>query len=484
MPTTLSNPSGLPEVLAWTARRSWLRAFRRAVAAHARDLSRVVAEEIGKPESEAYVSELLPLLAAIRWHERGAAQILGERRAWGRPGWLLGRSVSVQRAPVGRVLIIATWNYPIGLLGVQLVQAIAAGNRVTVKPSERSPESQRLLVRLAGSCGLPHGWIELADASRAEGERLLQEGRFDKVLFTGGSETGRKVAEQCASSLTPSVLELSGRDSAFVLSDADPEIAASRIWLAVTMNAGQTCMAPRRALVDRRIYRAFINALAPLAAAVRPVRLVDAGPAMRCSGLVQEALGMGGRSLSGVAEHASDGWIRPIAVVDCPAHASLVQGDHFGPAIAVVPVDGLGEALQIHRGCSQALAASVFTRSADRLAKDARFLEALGASVVSFNECVTPTGHPGVAIAGAGASGWGASRGEAGLLELSRPLTVSRTAEWTPAAEAPPPRLLATLDRLVHWWHGAKSPERLEPPVRPGVQERTRQPAMAGKERD
>jgi acyl-CoA reductase-like NAD-dependent aldehyde dehydrogenase len=205
---------------------------------------------------------------------------------------------------------------------------------------------------------------------------------------------------------------------------------------------------------------------------------------MRCSGLVQEALGMGGRSLSGVAEHASDGWIRPIAVVDCPAHASLVQGDHFGPAIAVVPVDGLGEALQIHRGCSQALAASVFTRSADRLAKDARFLEALGASVVSFNECVTPTGHPGVAIAGAGASGWGASRGEAGLLELSRPLTVSRTAEWTPAAEAPPPRLLATLDRLVHWWHGAKSPERLEPPVRPGVQERTRQPAMAGKERD
>jgi aldehyde dehydrogenase (NAD+) len=477
-----SNPTGLTEVLSWKARRAWLRRFRRAIAAHARDLSRVVSEEIGKPESEAYVAEVLPLLAAIRWHERRAAGILGVRRAWGRPGWLLGRSVTVERAALGRVLIIATWNYPVGLLGVQLVQAIAAGNRVTVKPSERSPESQRLLVRLAGSCGLPGGWIELADASRAEGERLLRCEAFDKVIFTGGSDTGRRVAEQCSASLTPSVLELSGRDSAFVLADADPRIAADRIWLAVTMNAGQTCMAPRRALVDRAVYRAFLDALAPLAAAARPVRLVDAAQATRCSGLVQQALEMGARSLSGVAEPASDGWIRPIAVVDCPAHAALVDGDHFGPVLAVIPVEGLEQALQIHKRCSQVLAAGVFTRSASRLAKDARFLATLDASVVSFNECVTPTGHPAVAIAGVGASGWGASRGEAGLLELSRPLAVSCTAAWTPAAKAPAPRVLAGLDRMVRWWHGARSPERLEPPVRPEIQDRTRHPAVAGKE--
>jgi aldehyde dehydrogenase (NAD+) len=446
--------------LSWPDRRSWLRRFRRAVAAHGRDLARVIAEEVGKTESEAYVSEVLPLVASIRWHEACAGSILSTRPAWGRPGWLVGRTVTLQRVPLGRVLIIAT-----------------------VKPSERSPESQRLLVRLAASCGLPDGWIELADASRSEGERLVASAAFDKVIFTGGSGTGLAVAKMCADSLTPSVLELSGRDSALVLSDADPALAARRLWLAFTMNAGQTCMAPRRALVDRSVYRAFLDAMAPLAAGARPVRLVDASEAQRCTTLVREALALGARSLSGVAEAASDGWMRPIVAVDCPAHAPLVHGEHFGPVMAVVPVDGLQEAMQIHRRIAHVLATSVFTRSARQLQRNEAFVQSLGSSVVTFNECVTPTGHPGVSIAGRGESGWGASRGEAGLLELTRPLSVSRTASWTPDAEPPPPRMLGMLDRMVRWWHGARSPGRLEHPARPVIDGTTvESPVTAGKE--
>ena len=191
------------------------------------------------------------------------------------------------RASLGRVLIIATWNYPIGLLGVQLVQAIAAGNHVTVKPSERSPESQRRLAGLAAACA-PRGWIEVLDASRCEGERAVQNGAFDHVVFTGGTATGRQVAASAAQTLTPTSLELSGSDSALVLADADVRQAARRIWQAVTLNAGQTCMAPRRALVDRAIYGAFVAELAPLAAAARSVRLVDADQAV-IAGLVAAA---------------------------------------------------------------------------------------------------------------------------------------------------------------------------------------------------
>ncbi|MFO0002391.1 MAG: aldehyde dehydrogenase family protein, partial [bacterium] len=109
--------------------------------------------------------------------------------------------------------------------------------------------------------------------------------------------------------------------------------------------------------------------------------------------------------------------MRPIVAVDCPAHAPLVHGEHFGPVLAVVPVDGLQEALQIHRRSAHVLATSVFTRSARTLQRNEAFVQSLGSSVVTFNECVTPTGHPGVSIAGRGESGWGASRGEAGLLE-------------------------------------------------------------------
>lgn len=445
--------------LTWPERRNWLRQFRRGVAQQGMAIAARVAEEIGKPVGEAYVSEVLPLLAAIRWHERRAERLLAPRRASGRPAWLMGRGVRVARMPIGHGLIVATWNYPVGLLGVQLVQAVAAGNRVTVKPSERSPQSQAMLVRLACSCGLPEGWISLAPPTRRAGAALVERGQFDKVVFTGGSATGAVVAGVCARRMIPSVLELSGHDSALVLADADAAVAADRIWLAVTMNAGQTCMAPRRALVDRRVYRRFVETLSTLAAAARPMRLTSAAEATACVRLAGLAMEHGARSASGVLEPACDGWLRPMAMLDCPPEAELFRGEHFGPVLAVVPVDDLAHAQSLHARVRNRLSVSVYGGpAADLLARDPGFVASLGASVVTFNESVTPTGHPAVPIAGQGASGWGASRGEDGLLAWTRPVTVSRTAWWTPSARAPEGGQLAWLDRLVRWWHGARSP--------------------------
>lgn len=478
---TSAASDGVPW-LAWSTRVAWLRRFRRAVAAHGREIAGVVSAEVGKSEGEAYVSEVMPLLAAIRWHERNARRVLRVGVARGRPAWLLGRSVRVGRMPLGQVLLIATWNYPVGLLGVQLVQAVAAGNRVTVKPSERSPSSQRLLVSLASACGLPPGWIALAEASAEAGRRLLQDGCFDKVLFTGGTRAGSEVAAAAAGRLLPSVLELSGHDSAVVLADADVRVAATRIWQAATMNAGQTCMAPRRALVDRACYRSFVSALAPLAAGARPVRLVCAAEADRCMQQVRGALARGARSLSGVVEPARDGWLRPMAVVDCASDAALVAGDHFGPVLAVVPVSGMAEALRLHGASTHRLSVGVYTRSVRRLRRDAAFLSRLGASVVTFNESVLPTAHPAVPIAGHGASGWGASRGEAGLLELSRPLTVSQTAWWTPAPAPPDGAALRWLDGLVRWTNRARRVARLVAPAAAPVESISVQPSAADKE--
>lgn len=478
---TSASPESGPW-LPWSVRTAWLRRFRRAVAAHGREIAGVVSSEIGKSEGEAFVSEVMPLLAAIRWHERHARRVLRVGVASGRPAWLLGRSVRIGRMPLGHVLLIATWNYPVGLLGVQLVQAIAAGNRVTVKPSERSPASQRLLVSLASACGLPSGWIALADASAEAGRRLVEEGRFDKVLFTGGTRAGSEVAVAAAGRLLPSVLELSGHDSALVLSDADVRLAASRIWQAAIMNAGQTCMAPRRVLVDRACYRAFVSALSPLAAGARPVRLMCAAEADRCMQQVRGAVARGARSLSGVLEPAADGWLRPLAVVDCAADAPLVAGDHFGPALAVVPVSGLEEALRLHAASTHRLSVSVYTRSVRRLRGDPRFLARLGASVVTFNESVLPTAHPAVPIAGHGASGWGASRGEAGLLELSRPLTVCQTASWTPSPVPPEGAALRWLDGLVRWMNRGRRVARLMAPVVATLQSTGVQPSAAKKE--
>jgi len=128
---------------------AWVRAFRRSIAEHQDRLAELVHQDTGKPPFETITSDILPLLATCTWHEKHAPRLLRPKRAPGTPVWLRSQSHRVGRAPVGEVGIIATWNYPLLLIGAQLVQALVAGNRVRVKPCERSPRSQGLLLDLA-----------------------------------------------------------------------------------------------------------------------------------------------------------------------------------------------------------------------------------------------------------------------------------------------------------------------------------------------
>lgn len=427
----MSSPSaatgGRYVAFAWadlSARIAWARTFRRLVATHQDELVALVARETHKPPFEALTADVLPLLVSCRWHERRAAGLLKPRRVRGKGWFAPGQRHWVHREPVGLVGIIATWNYPVQLLGIQLLQALVAGNRVVVKPSEHTPDSQRRLMELAVSAGLPPGVLRWTEATREAGPRMLDHERPDHVIFTGSTRVGRQVVAWAAQRLTPTTLELSGHDSALVLADADPALAARAIWNGLVMNAGQTCMAPRRVLVDRAVYDRFLDALAPLAAGARPLRLIDDASAARCWELVAAAHQSGARSLSGVMERPDGPWLRPLAMVDCPPSAVLVEGEHFGPVVAVVPVADMQEAIGVHRRGGQHLSVSVYSRdvgSARRAAAE------LGASYVTINDTVLPTVHPATGIGGRGLSGWGVSRGAEGLLTLTRTVTVSAT---------------------------------------------------------
>jgi acyl-CoA reductase-like NAD-dependent aldehyde dehydrogenase len=432
------------------ARRSFLSHLHRAVRARLDDLVASVSREIGKPEFETVTADILPLLASLRWHRRHLARLLGERRLGGKAWWQLGQRHRVQRVPVGDVAVIATWNYPIQLLGIQVAQAIAAGNRVTVKPSERSPLTHAILLELvATACrdaGLPGETLRTTPATREAGARLLLDRRFDHVVFTGSTAVGRTIAELAARTLTPTTLELSGHDSAFVLDDADATLAARAIWHAATMNAGQTCMAPRRALVLPKAYGPFVAELARLAAAARPLPLVDEAAAQRCAALAEDAIARGARSLLATVEPPRGRHLRPLALVDCPTDAPVFEGDHFGPLLAVTPVADLETAFALHASVGQALATSVFTASVAEMRRRAfRF----GSSFVTINDCVLPTAHPAAAIAGHGPSGWGASRGEAGLLALTREVTVTTTGRVRTPLDPPTDAVRTWMRRLA-----------------------------------
>ncbi len=184
--------------------RAWLRRFRKLLAARRESLIAAVVQELGKPAFETLMTEIVPLLSAARWHERHASRWLKSQEIRGGSIWQLGQKQTLHRVPRGRVAIIATWNYPLQLLGVQLIQAVLAGNRVTVKPSERCPRSQVMLLEWAREAGLDPARMNWTSAEREAGERLLAEEKFDYVVFTGSTAVGREIAGRLAESLTPS----------------------------------------------------------------------------------------------------------------------------------------------------------------------------------------------------------------------------------------------------------------------------------------
>lgn len=464
------------------SRMAWLRRFRDAVKTHHAEVAELASSEVGKTEFEALAADIMPLVGSCNWHLRRGGALLRPRRVGGGGLFGFGHRVERHRMPVGRVLIVATWNYPVQLLGIQLVQAVLAGNRVVVKPSERAPRTQARLMELAIDAAAAdpamRGRIEVRSATREEGRRVLAEEAFDHVVFTGSTAVGRAIAEVCAARLIPTTLELSGSDSAIILGDADARAAARAVFMGFTANAGQTCMAPRRALVAREVRAAFIDELARLVAGARRVTLVDESAAIEVRAAVTDAVRAGGRSIAGALEPADGRAMRPIAVLDCPADSQLFLGRHFGPAIAVRAFDSLDEAFSLHARAGQYLATSIWTR---RPTQDlAARAQACGSSLVHFNSVLLPSAHPAVAITGHGASGWGSSRGESGLLALTREVAVTRSSTlFAPPIEEPSQKVRSFLSRMIAW------PLQAAPGVRPegtrGSTERAGKPAPSAR---
>src|SRR5262249_11009901 len=158
-----------------------------------------------------------------------------------------------------------TWNYPLYLNGTQMVQALAAGNAVLWKPSEVAPASAAALHSLMIRAGFPAELCPMLEATREAGQALT-DAAIDHIVFTGSATTGRAIARKLGGRLISSTLELSGCDALFVLEDAAVSLAARAAWFGATLNRGQTCLAVRRAFVQRPVYTAFAEALRELAA--------------------------------------------------------------------------------------------------------------------------------------------------------------------------------------------------------------------------
>jgi acyl-CoA reductase-like NAD-dependent aldehyde dehydrogenase len=413
-----------------------VRELRRLIAEHAGRLAEASAAARHRPALESLTAEVVPLADACRFLEREAQSILAPRRLGkrGLPLWLAGVRSEIHREPFGVVLVIGPGNYPLLLPGVQIIQALAAGNAVLLKPGSGGTAAARALLEIIARAGFDPQLVALLPESPAAAIAAIAV-RPDKVLFTGSATTGAKILAQLAPLVIPSAMELSGCDAVIVRADADLDLVVRALVFGLRLNAGRTCIAPRRVFVTRSVATEFEGRLAQALAAGTAEPIASA-PRERLLPLLLQALHAGAHLLAGKIQPGGE-IIGPVVIAGAKPSLPLLREDIFAPVLTILTVTDDDEAIALANDCPYALVAAIFTR--DEIA--ARSLATrLNVGVVTINDHIVPTADARLPFGGRKLSGFGVTRGAEGLLELTAPkvITVSR-GKYRPAFDAPQP---------------------------------------------
>ncbi len=438
--------SGRTRPVAW--RIAQLDGLERLVQEHEADIVAALADDLRRTPVDAWIADVAPSLAEIEYARKHV-------KKWMRP---LRRSLPlnqlpargwVQYEPLGVVLVIAPWNYPFYLALSPLVAAIAAGNCVVVKPSELAPASSALMADLLPQYVDPEA-VMVVEGDGDTSQALLAQG-FDHVLFTGGTEIGRKIMAAAAPTLTPVTLELGGKSPVYVAADADLGVAARRIAWVKLMNSGQTCIAPDYVLVERSVRDRFVETLLTSLAEFR-AETPDAGQPIvnerQYERLTRHLEASKGTIVAGGETNDADRTIQPTVILDPDPDEPAMCEEIFGPLLPVLTVDDVDEAIGFINARSKPLALYAFTGSK---AVRRRIAVEVPAGGVVFNHIAMHVLVPQLPFGGVGESGMGAYHGEWGFWTFShRKSVLSKAVKPDPRFLYPPytQRALALMRRL------------------------------------
>jgi acyl-CoA reductase-like NAD-dependent aldehyde dehydrogenase len=427
-----------------------MRRFRHLLVEQAGLVARTTDSSQQRSLAEIYAAEIIPLADACRFLEREAQSILSPRRLGrnGRPVWIGGVESEIRREPFGLVLVVAPSNYPIFLPGVQILQALVAGNSVLLKPGPGGLKAALQLARLLRAAKLPGNLLHVLDET-PEAARAAIEAGVDKVIFTGSAAVGKQVLAQLASHAVPSTMELSGCDAAIVRADADLDLAVRALVFGLRLNSGQTCIAPRRVFVARTVATEFEGRLAR---ALAGCAAAEFSPAQqhKLAPLLLQALASGAHLLAG-RTHSESQVIGPVVIAGLNANSPLHRQDIFGPLLLLATVASDDEAIELTNESSFGLGATIFSRD-ERAART--LASRLQVGVVVINDMIAPTADPRLPFGGRKLSGFGVTRGREGLLEMTtHKVVVINRASRRPHLDAPErwhEKLFPAFLRLAH----------------------------------
>lgn len=417
--------SGRTRPLEW--RRHQLQSLRRLLVEREPELAEALHQDLGKPAVESFVTELGFTRSEID-------HVLSHLSRWMRPTRvrvpmaLRPARARVEPQPLGVVLVISPWNYPVQLLLAPLCGALAAGNCALLKPSELAPATSNILARL-----LPE-YLDPDAVAVVEGDAdtttALLEQRFDHVFFTGGTRVAKIVMAAAARHLTPVTLELGGKCPAIV-NDGDLLAAARRIAYAKFINAGQTCVAPDYVLVESSRADELLRHLRAVLLeffGADPITSPDYGRIInrkhfeRLVGLLGH-----GRIHAGGRSDAGQLFLEPTVIVEPAEDSELMDEEIFGPILPVIPVAGIDAAVQRVRAGPAPLAAYVFT---ERAGVRRSIEDGVRAGAIGINVCAAHLAVPGLPFGGLGPSGMGAYHGKQSFETFSQLRPVFSKGTW------------------------------------------------------
>ncbi|GAP34374.1 aldehyde dehydrogenase family protein [Piscinibacter sakaiensis] len=411
-----------------TERGRLLMKIGQAVADHEEELARLEARDTGKPMSTAR-NDIKVLARYFEFYGSAADKVHGETIPF-----LAGHQVSLLREPLGVTAHIIPWNYPAQMLGRTVAPALAMGNAVVLKPAEDTSLSALRVAELAAGAGLPDGVLNVVTGLGEEaGAALAGHPGINFISFTGSNEVGTLVQQAAARNAVKCVLELGGKSPQIVFDDVDLERAVPIIVRAIVQNAGQTCTAGSRLLVQRSAYERVLGRVAEAYAKVRvgtPEMDLDCGPVMnpaqqrRVQRYIDQARASGVPVLAegSVADGAppTGYYVRPTLFGPVPRDHALACEEVFGPVLAALPFDDEADAIRLANGTDYGLLAAVWTENAGRLVRVAK---AVHAGQVFMN-CYGAGGGVELPFGGTKRSGHGREKGLLALEEVSTTKTL------------------------------------------------------------
>jgi acyl-CoA reductase-like NAD-dependent aldehyde dehydrogenase len=392
---------------AWAAlapadRARALRRFAAAVDAAVEELAALEVLNSGHP------------IGSARWEAGHVRDVLDYYA--GAPERMIGQQIPVAggidvtfHEPLGVVGVIVPWNFPMTIASWGFAPALAAGNAVLLKPADWTPLTAIRLGELALESGLPEGLFQvLPGRGSVVGERFVTHEQVRKVVFTGSTAVGKRVASGCAAQVKPVTLELGGKSANVVFADSDLERAAATAPGAVFDNAGQDCCARSRILVERRVFDRFLELLEPAVKAVRVGAPADDGTEM--GPLVSKA------HFDSVESFLDDGtpvafrgsaptgpgyWMPPTVLL--PSRTDRVAVDEiFGPVVSVLPFDDEADAIRLANDSVYGLSGSIWTNDLGRAIRVSRAIESGTLSVNSHSSVRYTTPFGGAKQSGLG----------------------------------------------------------------------------------